>query len=427
MFRFLLYLIYYIVNVLFVGDLEEFAITIPFVVLILCGVISIRSSKLTFSDMYWFVIYLFFVIGPIQAFSGWCLESGPLTGYCFDFSVAFEAASYVFLSILIFSSFFWKQLANHDFSNKTLGSVPPIYFILAFLASLLGYLVLSGGPSVLFMSRTERSGVAGSDFGLLFYGVLCFSLYLFIISKGKSARDRVSIALLVAFLVICNPMNSPRFVFLASWFPIFMIIFRFSVDVKFFYVFVFFILVLVMPVFSLVSRFGFSEFTVADISFGSLFNIPYIDVFDLGLYVFDYVSLYGTGDGAVLLLFTFFIPRSLWAGKPELYSLEIGDYLVYMKYAGTSNLSMNFFIDFYYDFGYVLGLISMIVFALFMKYLVSAFSRLEYSPFLLVCLMGCLPIIFRGPFPAVAGLPFSMMIACVIFSLLSKRYVKNNG
>lgn len=424
MYRVLLYFFYYAINLFAVGSIVELATTLPLMIVIACGLFSIKSKNVVFGDMYWFVGYLFFIIGPIQGLMDGCAISGPLGGYCFDGDTIYGVMYYLTVAYIVLSIFLWRYLTIPlYFPENTVSSLERAkYAFVGFIIALLVYLVLSGGPDILFMSRSERSQVDRSDFALLFYGVMCFSLYVVLYEAKFSFRNYRVILLLLIMIFVCNPMNSPRFVFLATWFPVFMVYNQLSVGYARFYFMLFFILIVVMPVFSIVSRFGFDDGGLSQVSLGSVFRIPYIDVVDMALYAHEYVSSYGHGDGAILLLFTFFIPRSIWTGKPELYSLEMGDYLVYQNLAGTSNLSMNFLMDFYYDLGFWGGLVALVVFSGFLRLLVQRLSRLEYAWLIGIALMGLLPILFRGPFPAIAGMGFSMLIAFVMYSMLAKKY-----
>ncbi|MFH4484117.1 hypothetical protein WMQ53_23575 [Vibrio diabolicus] len=65
-----------------------------------------------------------------------------------------------------------------------------------------------------------------------------------------------------------------------------------------------------------------------------------------------------TGKGSYTLglntlgLLGFFIPRSIWQTKPEVFGNLIGKELYYGGYAGTDNLSMFFVGDLFADFWY---------------------------------------------------------------------------
>ena len=310
MYRVLLYLFYYALNLFTVGSIVEFATTLPLMILVSCGLFFIRSKNVVFGDMYWFVGYLFFVIGPIQGLVNGCAISGPLGGYCFDNDTIYVVMYYLTFAYMVLSFFLWRYLTMPLFLPENTGSSSERikYAFIGFILALFVYLFLSGGPDILFMSRSERSEVDRSDFALLFYGIICFSLYVALYEANFSLRDYRVVLLLSLMALVCNPMNSPRFVFLATWFPVFMIYNKLSIGYARFYLMLFFILLVVMPVFSIVSRFGFGGDGLSQISLGSVFRIPYIDVVDMALYAHEYVSSYGHGDGAILLLFTFFIP-----------------------------------------------------------------------------------------------------------------------
>jgi hypothetical protein len=160
-------------------------------------------------------------------------------------------------------------------------------------------------------------------------------------------------------------------------------------------------MVVVMPILSVTTRMGFQALAEAK-SEGSLWELPYIDVFDTLLHAVYYVEKHGHFFGeklaAVLL---FFVPRNWWPDKPIVSALDIGHDLYNAGFVGTPNLSMSVIGDFYLDFGLAGVLVGSIVICVFFRLLLSVRTHVGGEPALALLLFASLPILERGAMGAV--------------------------
>ncbi|GAB6069239.1 hypothetical protein JCM30760_03360 [Thiomicrorhabdus hydrogeniphila] len=144
-----------------------------------------------------------------------------------------------------------------------------------------------------------------------------------------------------------------------------------------------------------------------------MWKLPYIDTYDMLIYLIHRLADIGFRYGESLIgMIFFFVPRAIWEGKPTLIALDLGDELFYEGYAGTPNLSMFYAGELYMDFWYFGVLLAAIATGWILKVLhaKSQFDK-EYNSILVLIILSSVPIIIRGPFAAVIGLVFFQILS----------------
>lgn len=425
-----LMIVYYLLLCLNGVDLIAFLITVPMLMIVVFNIATRREQNIDVFDMVWITAYLFFVIGPLQAIRGSTfMEGSPVAGVGFTDLEFFQSALVPTLFFSAFSIpglFMRRQQARID--NCTMS---PLSMVIMFMISMTGfvlYLAVSGGVAAIYTPRSDRELLGQSAANIVLLPFLSMASF-FVLSYWRHHSRSViwtCMAILSALVIMLsiNPNNGARYGVLQFYFPILLILLRGRISRVTFFGSALFGIVVIMPVTSLTSRFGtsYSE-ALSNISFEDLFTrLRYIDVFDMTAYhisKWDDVLHFGSKTIGVIL---FFIPREIWTNKPTLTALDIGDTLVYLKTAGTANLSFFIGDEFYSDFSFPGVFIGGLLIGYFVnRYTMANRSLVNGLDIRNFILMSAVPILMRGPVGANVGL-ISLVMGSFILLRFSIRH-----
>lgn len=429
-----LYMLYYFINIFIYPQLEIFLLTLPLFLIILLGLIRINNNQFSFLDLFWFVSYIMFVIRPIQMvdFQNKIFVDGPTGGYKFlgeDFYiVSFCLFLFYFTVFLLVYKTKQYNYSNNNFRiNNTFKEI--IILTILFLAIYSIYIYLSGGLSNILLPRSEkiRDDITKGAFALFaFLNVLYFFL-LYIYFNGEEKKlytlPFIIIVSLMMF-IISNPFNTARFFLMATWTPVIFLYFRNYFPILLSYLSIFFVLIVIFPILSITTRFGFSK--INNIDFSTLidvaFKLQFIDTYDMMVYLVHRITQLGFNYGESLIgMLFFFIPRSLWESKPDSLALKLGDELVAKRIAGTPNLSMFYGAELYADFWYFGIIFAGLVTGFILRYIISLQFNNTYEKILVLIILSSFPIIIRGPFNGVIGLIFFQILSFYLIKFLLKK------
>ena len=428
MLRLTLFVSYYLLNLS--GGVDPVAVvaTAPLALLCFIQIGRIKDSVFKFADMFWFIMYLYFVIGPIQGVrNGYLAHGGPVDGYPLTTTDIVTACMIPFIFGLVVAAFQWSAPKKALKERSIFPAVAPL--MTAAMVIFFGGYVATSGFHNLFLSRADKLD-NGSFVSTIFYAALIVNAALFASIWPKLQREGYFWYLLQACVVfgllavVSNPLNSARFFILAAWVPVGFIFLRGRVPAAIIYSVIGVGLTVIMPIMSVTSRFGLDGLTKLDNFSDNLFSIPFIDVFDMLAYEINYIHQNGMfWGGKTLGALLFFVPRALWTGKETLIALDMGEQLVSLRIAGTDNLSLFFGGEFYADAGLIgvligSGVLCTIVFRIFIRRIYTV-NGIEVPAILI---MATLPILMRGPIGAVLPLPF-----CEILILALMKPVLTSG
>lgn len=428
------YIIYYFINIIFVGSFEEFFLTVPIFILIISDIINTRSKNIGYGEVVSFTCYLFFVIAPIQQLQGGRIYyefSGSYITYSIDEMLLAAAAISLFYAFYILSKryFLVRQAQTMAVVQINFSLSATALIVIFVIFSFILYVMSFGGLSNVLAGRYFRNV---EDISVLSSVFLAFTIAGTLIVQTTMIRHlnliTISMFLLCVTLVMIttNPFNAARFKLLACYAPMALVFSRGKLPASIFYLASSFALFVLMPLLSLTTRFGSlaeglsqsKERTTA-----SLFNLPYMDVYSMFLAGIRYTLEHGYTYGAKLLgLLFFFIPRSIWADKPSLHGLDVGGVLFNLGYTGTDNLSMTFAADLFRDFGLAGAALSGILMSTAIYFLVQRKALLINGHNLLAyLLLASVPILMRGPLGGVIALFFMEVVWIILIGTISQR------
>lgn len=427
LFRLLIYIGYYGLNLIFCRDPLAILLTAPTMALVLVDVATNKAKYVTIDDAFSFVMFIFFVISPLQIISDGIInpEGGPTRFFRYSQSTMVVGALCPFLFYGPFLYFSWKkrrQPGAPQFYVSTLlsSSLLTIVAMLAF-----GALVLVNGSIMnLLAPRYDREMSDTTVFTPIFLALLTTCLFSLVSHARRQMGFHIFLSLVVFGLVVVavNPFNASRFGLIATYVPLFFIVARGRITAPFFYSGAMFAMLVLMPILNLTTRFGsFDEASARNASFigGSFLELPFIDVFDLVVAGVDYTNKHDLTFGAKLLGdILFFVPRSIWLDKPTLHGLDVGNVIFEASSYGTANLSMPVFGDSFRDF-WLFGppLCGALVGWLINRYIRQNVKLLNEQPILQYSLIASFPILIRGPISAVIML---FLFTCIWYGLICR-------
>ncbi len=221
----------------------------------------------------------------------------------------------------------------------------------------------------------------------------------FAANRRRRAADVLNLLCCLTLLAIAfNPLNTSRFGLIAAWLPIALIVVPAIRKPAVFAAITLFSIIVVMPILSVTTRFGWDlDRVLSSSERGSIGDIPYIDTFDALLHGVYYAHQFGLQFGAkILSIVLCFVPRGLWAEKPPVSGLDIGNHLFVQGLVGTPNLSMPIVGDFYMDFGLVGVVVGAGAVALGFRGLLRLQPVVAGHPVYSYLLIAALPIVVRG-------------------------------
>ncbi|PPC74953.1 hypothetical protein C4K68_23565 [Pokkaliibacter plantistimulans] len=450
-FRLSFYLLIYAINAVCAStSISLIATLLPFLVIVK-GATENSEKSFDIFDMFYFSSLIFFVIAPLQSIKGSLTDGvssfsiGPTQGIYFDNKFIFISSVVVTLFYICFYLVTHRKASNRKYPknpNPSFFPQSPNLHILFFfiIISFLLFVLASGGLSNVFSPRFEKESENTSNTAIIFLAALSSFSFIFINFYTKlSRKDKIKyfvhlLATITILLISSNPLTTPRFMLIGCWLPVLMIGMRGSLNLKATYIILFVSLIIVLPILSLTTRMGISGIYDSEYSIAAtdIFTTPYADVFDMLVYLVQYTDIHGFTLGKNTLgILTFYIPREIWTGKPDLIAIEIGSELVYFAFAGTSNLSSFYGGEMYMDFSFLGplagGLFTGYIFKRITNWKITS-STLNNERIPTYILMAAVPIVLRGPFMATAGLVFFQLVFFYICnnSLTKTKVAKKN-
>ncbi|MDM9626076.1 hypothetical protein QTL95_09220 [Rhizobium sp. S152] len=399
----------YLLNLPFADGAFVVLLTLPMLILVLIGLSRLTSPRFQVGDMFWFCLFIYFVLSPLQR-----LHGDRIGGVTAITAYAYERWEFVIamLIVLIFTlPFLFVPMQRKE--DGLAGSAGPGLLLL--IGNVVAFALFSaseGGLERLLSPRLEQDPAQSFIASMLFLAAqsvtACLIAASFAASRHKLACFGALFVALVLLGVARNPFNAPRFVLLAVWAPALLALACDRLSAAKFHVACLLALTILFPILNITTRSGIEGLQdLSGISFvDNLFDIPSIDVFDTAVHAVRFMEgqdfLWGEKLAAVLL---FFVPRALWPGKPIVGGLDIGNQLFAAGMYGTPNLSFFLGCDFYMDFGFVGvalgGVLTSLLLRLALKSDAGTFFGL---PVLHFVIGSSLPILLRGPVGAVLPL-----------------------
>ncbi|KQV83778.1 hypothetical protein [Rhizobium sp. Root1220] len=417
-------LVLYFINLPFADDMFVVVLTLPMFALVMVGMIRLRSRYFEIGDIFWFCLFIYFVVSPLQRIHGDRIGGATaITAY------AYEADEYVMamlVACVFVFPFVFVQMQREEGTSTEPGARPSMPMIVLSNAFAFVLFVLSqGGIDRLLSSRLEQDGSQGFIASMLFLGMqsvtACLAIARFRLSPHR-LLSVISICVVLLFLAVArNPFNAPRFELLAVWGPVLLAFSGGKVPASRFYACCLIVLTFVFPILNVTTRSGIGGLQdLAGISMmENFFDIPSVDVFDTAVHSVRFMSthdhMWGEKLAAVIL---FFVPRSIWPGKPVVGGLDIGNELFAAGMYGTPNLSFFLGYDFYMDCGFAGVLVGGVAAAFVLNAAIRArlgiFFQLRVLHFVIA---SSLPILLRGPVGAVLPLFVCQVFLILLFSM----------
>ncbi|MET0222463.1 MAG: hypothetical protein ABW213_17575 [Tardiphaga sp.] len=423
----------YLANLPFADRPFVVLLTLPMFLVVLAGLFRIRSRQFQIGDVFWFCIFLYFVISPLQRIHGDQIGGATaITAYAYQPE---EFATAMLVALLFCLPFLFVSMeAVAAKPSDIQPHVPLPALVLTNIAAFALFVVSEGGVERLLSSRLEQDPAQAFVGSMFFLGLQSITAVMVALRFRTSARLSALMPLLfvIGLLAVSrNPFNAPRFVLLAVWGPVILGLAGGKLSAASFYAACLLALTIVFPVLNITTRSGVDGLAdVADISVvGNFFDIPSIDVFDTAVHAVRFMSwndqVWGAKSVAILL---FFVPRAVWPGKPVVGGLDIGNELFAAGMYGTPNLSFFVGYDLYMDFGLVGVALGGVVAAMVLRWAVKAewgmFGGLRLSHFVIA---SSLPILLRGPVGAVLPLFVCQAFVVLVSSLPLRGRVPEAG
>lgn len=431
----------WIYGILTAKEIFPIALTFPTFLVIAYQLSKIRGYLFGAADMLWLCFMIFFVVVPCQVISSYAFIDGAVGGltYTLEEFVLAELIILLFFLAFILGGRFVRQksrstiISGSEFFYFIALSGWRILLLIALIVfGFLSCIYFSGGVNNLLLPRLEKNSDDVSFISFAFLSLVVVSVLLVakVIDRGRSvAKYEFSklLKLILIFgagmlLVLVNPFNSARFFLVGTWLPI--VLAYLGDRAKYYYVYsiILFGLFVVMPVLSVVSRFGLSAFgDLADSSYvKDVYIIKDVDIFDTLVHAVRFMDSadYFLGEN-IVAIFLFFVPRSFWVGKPIVGGLQVGNDLYSKAYAGTNNLSFFIAGDFYMDFGWIGILVCAAIMGYFWNKFYSSNAKFGVHHNLKeLIVIGSLPILIRGPVGAVIGFFVCMMVFSKLYEFI---------
>lgn len=441
-FRNAFYISLYLINAILVGVYESVLCTLPTLIILVFFVSKLKSNKFDLLDMFIFCYFIFFILAPLQSIKGLGLGDGvyfsigPAEGLFFYLDEALTGTLIVSIFLLVSFSFFMFFTSGDKYSSKVVVVSPAVNEscvlksnIILLLSCVFCFLFVrfSGGLENVLASRFDKVDEDISNLTVVFLSavsvcVFSFTSYYFDLTPSNKIKCWVQyISCIILLLLICNPLTTPRFVLIGCWLPVFFIAAKRGFDVRKTYAVIFVSILFVLPALSLTSRMGVEGFEEIGNAFklNRLFISPYADVFDTLVYLVRYVGYNGYTYGENLIgLLTFYIPREIWSGKPDLIAISLGEDLMYFSNAGTSNLSSFYggelFMDFHL-FGVFLAALALASLMYWVRGIDAKEGLTAFMKIPVFIFIGAVPIIIRGPIMAVGTLMLFQLVWFYVF------------
>jgi hypothetical protein len=431
--RLIFYLAYYLLNVCLTAEVYSVMLTLPVFILCCLNISRIRNDYATAQDMIWLVVYMFFVVAPLQTLrSGYFDGENPVIGLYFENSEIVTAEVIVFLFLLVatittavVTKYYPAEDVDYELSARHL----PLLASLSIFSFLTFVFFMNGFANALAARYSRDIPETVTPIATSALALQSISCLLGCISLKRMPRTPMAFwlaglslcALIIALLATAqNPYNSARFMLLMTYLPLVLVLCNGKIRVSTFYLVAMAGLLVFMPILNFTGKFGMSvgesleQINVSEY----ILKVPYMDVFNMLVYEVRYVQSTGLfWGGKTLGALLFFVPRAIWTAKETLIAQDMGAELVDLKSAGTDNLSLFFGGEFYADW----GLLGVICGAFVVALLLTIFGlrrtvRIGGLDVRSYIVMAAAPIIIRGPIGAVMPLLFMQMIFLAILT-----------
>lgn len=428
-FRFVIYITFIVVlfpSVVIHGDLTELSydVLLALVIAIMMGVwISIRltqgigPAELT----YWIFSYVFLGVAPIAQLSN---ELWPRPDNYTQYNI-YLTLVYIFIANISFVLGF--VIAKLSRKNKTYKEVMPgkeinktILIILSTFALIISFYIFieAGALDLIYVSRDERyiritdlnpdsSYLGVFAYWLYRYPLLAsfFLLALYVANNKKNALYYMLLfSLSIMLLIVSNPLTAERnwigtvtlsavFVFLPNYLK------KIAPLIFISLVFIFLFAFSAMDMFRVEVSKERIQSEVGELSERVAFSGPDFDSFQQFINSVSYLQ-----DGNNLIptnasfLAFFWVPRTIWEGKPDNAGALISDYRGYEN----RNLSLPFVAEVYLMFGMVLMTVIMFIYGYFVqriddKYYSAQINNKQLTIVLVSLFSGYQVFLLRGP------------------------------
>nr|WP_196259746.1 hypothetical protein [Pelagibacterium limicola] len=418
----------YLINLPFADNPASLVLTLPAFALVIVGLVRLRSPNVQVGDVFWFCVFIFFVLGPIQGMTGWTI--GARDGWA---QIVYTADEYILASTIVFLFLLPFVFIRLEYPPVPLSGKAPGLGTLAMAnaAGFVCFVISQGGIAGVLSPRLEQAGADGFIASTLFLGLQTVTTALIALRMHRKVTP-LAVAIftlaIVALVVTRNPFNASRFSLLAAWLPVVLAVTGGRLPAPLFNLGSLFGLVVLFPILSLTTRLGVDGLNaIAHINFLEyVLHIPFVDVYDTLVHAVRYMQ---ANDHTVLeklgAIVLFFIPRSIWPEKPIVGGLDIGKEIHAIGMEGTANLS--FFIggDFYMDLGLVGVCIGGPLCAALLAWTLKRKFGFFYGlPVLHFLFIASTPILLRGPVGAVLPLFSMQILSLLILSVSSPPWVK---
>lgn len=399
-------------------------LTLPTFIIATWRLASIKGRGFGPQDMLWLTIIFFFVVSPIQSIKEYGFLGGTTFGMRYELESFLLAEGIVTTSVLIIAIFDNKRRATHSPGRKVIPDDQVAIILALSILCFIAYVQSSAGLSTVLLPRRNKSREDVFILRLGFLAILTVGTMLLAANRRPwSLLSKISFVCNSLLLLICvNPLNSPRFFFLASWFPVFILLTKDKLKFVPVFVGILFGVLVYMPLASLTSRRGLEGISLLrDSQYASdILRLKDMDVFDTLVHACsmmrDEAFMLGKNTAAIVL---FFVPRAIWPEKPIVGGLIVGDDLYNNWYAGTHNLSFYVGGDFYMDLGLLGVLIGFLCIGFLWKRAINSnLLIVDGCSVFTAVLAGSLPILIRGPLGAVIGYFFCLTLACLIYRVI---------
>lgn len=415
------YGLYYLVSFVLNSDIISALMTLPMFAIILWSLRYCRPDRIGQLDMVALVYFLFFCIVPLQQVDGTVFTYGEIArGFRYpyeDFALvhALALASYL---LLVFGVAWSQDAPAPDYTFA--GLLRPAMLAIALVACVANIFVQGGLENVLAPRYLKEASIIG-QISPAFLGVqsVCTLLYFLAARRSLAPWDLAAGAFLLALLLLmANPLNVARYALVGVWAPLLLLLLPRLLRPAVFYTGSLLTLILLVPLLSLTTRLGLvaSRQVTDELSYGSLFTLKNLNVFEMALESVAYVRRSGLRWGETFASTIFIhIPRAWWPDKPVASNLEVGRNLTGFYRYTNENLAVPWFMDGYLDAWLPGSLLFGVLAALLIRYLnrkvrylvagVDIYALFFISNFL---------ILARGTVAVVFTL-FLFQVLCLIF------------
>jgi len=350
------YLLVYVLTLLGGVDLFALAITAPMFVAILASLALTPRDRIGYVDTLAVVYFISFVVVPLQTISDYSFVGGE-----FNHAVPYPRSYFFLVATLALLSYgllvaFLRPRRELAPPQPRMVAIPSLWIVLTGPALVLLALALAGSLDNMFAARYDRVRGDLDVLNPVIVALLSINATFAVIRRDTGPFAKLAVAgfACLCLLVVANPLNLARFVLLGAWIPVIFCALPSLLRPQRFYLAVPAIVLVVLPVLNITTRFGSERSDLLGEVFrgqNSVFKIAYFNLFELGCEAVRFVERYGHEFGSVFVSTVLtYVPREWWPGKPLSSGLLIG-YMNVDEGGGNEYLAVPWFMDGYMDFG----------------------------------------------------------------------------